>query len=151
MFIIRTLNTTLSLPPAQYNSQIPESLTNLLHTQSIVSNYGLVIAIPEIISISQYPIDVEGIATFKLVYKALLLNLRIGEVIDLQVIEISDAGMFLSLSEDTTEQISVFVSNMQMSGEAFGMQRVKILGCKMEGNKIVAIGSVRDECLGFIS
>ena len=80
-----------------------------------------------------------------------MLNLRVGEVVDLQVIEINDAGMVLSLSEQTSEFLSVFVSSTQMKGEAFGMQRVRIVGCKMEGSKIVAIGSVRDECLGQIS
>lgn len=151
MFSIKPLKTTISLPPSFYNSQIKESLSNSLHNQPIITNQGIIVAITDITDISQMPINVEGIATFKISYKALMLNLRVGEVVDLQVIEINDAGMFLSLSEQTSEFLSVFVSSTQMKGEAFGMQRVRIVGCKMEGSKIVAIGSVRDECLGQIS
>lgn len=148
MFFLKTLESTISLNPSSYNANIKKTLINALQKQQIISNYGIILCIKNINSINQQPLNMEGIATFKISYTALILNLMKDEIVELKVIEVNEAGMFLSLSEETTEFLSVFVSNMQMKGEHFGIQRVKIVGSKIENKKIIAIGTVKEECLG---
>ncbi|KAF7693686.1 DNA-directed RNA polymerase II subunit RPB7 [Cucumispora dikerogammari] len=152
MFTLKLLKSNLSLPPSLYSADIKTHLLNLLHNLPIITHTGILLCVKEIKSINQFPVNITGEASFSVEYIGLVLELRVGEVVDLEVVEVNNSGMFLSLS-DKCENFSVFVSSMQMGnvGNNNKIQRVRILGWRVEDNKkVVGVGTIRGEYLGGV-
>lgn len=112
---------------------------------------GYVISVLRIITVSAGRIRLNGHTSFQISYEAIVLKPRVGEIVDAPIASISKLGIFASIGP-----FSIFISNYQIPAsamEALGagvIIRLKIIGMKIDSNKVYAIGTLNDDCLGII-
>ncbi|KCZ77417.1 hypothetical protein H311_01571, partial [Anncaliia algerae PRA109] len=153
MFYQATLRHNLYIPPELLSSNITTSLISLLkeNVEGIPSqDYGYVVSVLNILNIGEGEIQSDGFVIFSIEFQALILKLSKGEVVDTVVSESNKMGIFSAVGP-----ITVFISNYQVPKDVEKIERntllrVKVMGIKVEKEKIFVIGTINEDFLGII-
>ncbi|RVD91988.1 subunit 7 of RNA polymerase II [Tubulinosema ratisbonensis] len=153
MFYQTTLKHNLYIPPDLLSSNISNSLISLLkdNVEGLPSqDYGYVISVLNVINVGEGEIQPDGYTIFHIKFQALILKLSKGEVVDTIVNECNKMGIFSSVGP-----ITVFISNYQVPKDLERIERntilrVKVIGIKVEKDKIFVIGTINEDFLGVI-
>lgn len=112
---------------------------------------GYIISVLRINKISQGKILLNGSISFVTNYEALVIKPEKGEIIDAKIISTSKLGFFAGVGP-----LSIFISNYQIPQnilQNLGQDviiRLKIIGMKIDTNKMYAIGTLNEDCLGVL-
>lgn len=153
MFYIINIKQSLLLEPSAYSYDIEKTLCNRLVLTvegSCTSEYGYIITVLSILDISEGVIQHSGETVFEVKYKALVLKVNKGDVVDAIVSETNKMGIFA-----TVGPLTIFISNYQIPNTMNALSknsllRLKIIGTMVEATRIFAIGTLNEDFLGAI-
>lgn len=153
MFHLASLKHSLLLEPSAYSYKIDQTISERLVSTvegSCSGENGYIITVLSILDISEGLVQHSGWTLFEIKYKALVLNVSKGEVVDALVSETNKMGIFASIGP-----LTIFISNYQIPStfsalSKNSMLRLKIIGTKVEATRIFAIGTLNEDFLGAI-
>lgn len=153
MFHIASLKQSLMLEPDAYSYDIEQTLNNRLVSMvegSCSGDYGYIITVLSVLSISEGLVQHTGQTVFEIRYKALTLNVSRGDVVDAMVSETNRMGIFATIGP-----LTIFISNYQIPNTfntpvKNSLIRLRIIGTRVEATRIFAIGTLNEDFLGAI-
>jgi len=169
MFFIHDLERVLILHPSFFGANMREHLVTALldQVEGLCTGRYYIICVMETTHISKGRIiPGSGIAEFTIQYKALVWKPFKGETVDGIVVSVNKMGFFAEVGP-----LSVFVSSHLIPGDIKfdpaanppqftdnGDQviekgthiRIKLIGTRMDVNRLYAIGSVKEDFLGVL-
>lgn len=169
MFYIRKMQERVVIKPKHLGRRLVDIVRRKVVEEAegkCTAECGYIVSLISIDSLSDTEVDIEtGSATFLAEYSALSLLPQRGEVVDAVVHEINKMGVFAFIGP-----FSIFVSMYQIPGQFTDAGddssilpndggptimkgctlRLRLLGIKVEPNKIFGIGTINDDYLGCI-
>ncbi|XP_015189403.1 PREDICTED: DNA-directed RNA polymerase II subunit rpb7-like [Polistes dominula] len=155
MFFVKDFVHKIHLSPSYLGPQIQSLIKDYLYKtiEGSCTDSGYVISVLDINNVSEGIISFNGLTTFTIKYKALVLKPYKGEVVEASVVEMNKMGILASVGP-----LTIFVSNHQIPPDIQdsglvkeAVVRLKIIGTKIDSSKIYAVGTLNDEYLGIIS
>ncbi|KAF9762448.1 DNA-directed RNA polymerase II subunit RPB7 [Nosema granulosis] len=155
MFFVKDFTHKIHLSPSYLGPQIQSLIQDYLYrtVEGSCTDSGYVIAVLDIDNVSEGIIMLNGLISFTIKYKALVLKTYKGEVLEATVVEMNKMGIFASAGP-----LTIFVSNHRIPAEILESSlgkdtvlRLRIIGTRIDSTKIYAVGTLEDEYLGVVS
>ncbi|EOB15010.1 DNA-directed RNA polymerase II subunit RPB7 [Nosema bombycis CQ1] len=155
MFFVKDFTHKIHLSPSYLGPQIQSLIQDYLYrtVEGSCTESGYVIAVLEIDDVSEGIILLDGLISFTVKYKALVLKTYKGEVLEAVVVESTRMGIFASAGP-----LTIFISNHRIPPDILELNigketilRLKIIGTRIDYGKIYAVGTLEDEYLGVVS
>ncbi|ORD94561.1 RPB7 [Enterospora canceri] len=153
MFMKKVFTQVVNLSPQYIGANMHGLVRQYLieNVEGTCSPHGFTITVVDVRSISEGAIMLNGYTKFRIEYEALVLNPVRGEVVEAPIVSANKMGYFASVGP-----LSIFISTYQIPAElqntlaANDTVRLRIIGTKADSEKIYAIGTLKDECLGAV-
>lgn len=154
MFFVKNFTYKLTLSPEYIGPDIFSLIKGYLtkNVEGSCSSSGYVIAILRIDGIGEGEILLSGHVVFRVSYQALVLRPVMGEVLDAPIVTATKMGFFAAVGP-----LSIFISNYQIPQalleelSSSSVIRLKIIGTKIDNQRVYAIGTLNDDYLGVVS
>ncbi|KAK3675492.1 DNA-directed RNA polymerase II subunit [Recurvomyces mirabilis] len=169
MFFVKTLEERLPLHPSYFGAQSQQYIIDQLYQRNEGKNTGtmMIIAIIDVLDVSEPKImPGTGMAMYDISYRAIIWRPFRGEVVDGLVSSVVSGGFFVDvggLSCFVSRQMipaqlkytvegstPSFTDNVDQTIERGTQVRLRIKGMRSEMGQMYAIGSIKEDYLGFV-
>lgn len=169
MFFLVSLEKDISLHPKYFSGDLKDTILQKLIRQEegkTSVRYGYIVSIIKIINVGKGKIDETGFATFTISFQAISFRPFKNEVIDAQVTNVTQVGIFANvgpfglfisqhqLSEDMKfepdSKSYISIENPSAKIETGRDIRVKIIGIAFEDNQLYGTATMKHDFLGPI-
>ncbi|KAG0436769.1 DNA-directed RNA polymerase II subunit RPB7 [Dictyocoela muelleri] len=149
MFYISTLNQQIHIHPSFVSKNLLKILKETLHdiVEGICTD-KMIIKVLRINDIGYPLITDNGFVEFNVNYDALVMKPTKNQIIEAIVLETRKTGIFANAGP-----LQLFISNYHIPSidiKKNMMVRAKIIGLKIDEDKMYAVGSLEGDCLGVI-